>query len=264
MGSRQGLLNRPPYKAQGFPPTHEGGCFVFKCLAAALVLNVALGFPKLALAVQVAVDIGHTQAASGAVSARGIRELDFNRVLAAEVVTALAARGLGVRTINADGLIASLDERPKQAAGSDFFLSIHHDSVQAHWLEEWDWDGSTQTYSDLQRGFSFFVSRDNPDLETSLRCASSIGTRLRRLGFVAATHHADSMPGHVRPYADVDNAVHYYDNLIVLYRTTLPAVLFEAGVIKHRSEELELRNPERQAHMADAIATGLAACLFVR
>ena len=50
----------------------------------------------------------------------------------------------------------------------------------------------------------------------------------------------------------------------MLYRTTLPAVLFEAGVIKHRSEELELRNPERQAHMADAIATGLAACLFVR
>ena len=89
---------------------------MFKCLAAALALNVALGFPKLALAVQVAVDIGHTQAASGAVSARGIRELDFNRVLAAEVVTALAARGLGVRTINADGLIASLDDRFERIA----------------------------------------------------------------------------------------------------------------------------------------------------
>lgn len=264
MGNRQGLLNTPPYTAQGLPLTDKGVVFVLKCLAAALVLSAAIGFANPARAVQVAVDIGHTQAASGAVSARGIKELDFNRVLAAQVVRALAARGLGVQTINADGLITSLDERPKQAAGSDFFLSIHHDSVQAHWLEEWDWDGSTQTYSDLQRGFSFFVSRDNPDLETSLRCASSIGTRLRRLGFVAATHHADSMPGRLRPYADVDNAVHYYDNLIVLYRTTLPAVLFEAGVIKHRTEELELRDPDRQARMADAIATGLAACLFVR
>ena len=84
------------------------------------------------------------------------------------------------------------------------------------------------------------------------------------MGFVGASHHADSLAGHPRPYADVDNAVHYYDNLIVLYRTSLPAVLFEAGVIKHREEELALRDPERQARMADAIATGIAACLYGR
>ena len=47
------------------------------------------------------------------------------------------------------------------------------------------------------------------------------------------------------------------------YRTTLPAVLFEAGVIKHRAEELVLRDPALQARMADAIATGIAACLYV-
>jgi N-acetylmuramoyl-L-alanine amidase len=34
-------------------------------------------------------------------------------------------------------------------------------------------------------------------------------------------------------------------------------------VIKHREEELELLDPERQALMADAVATGIAACLFV-
>ena len=63
--------------------------------------------------------------------------------------------------------------------------------------------------------------------------------------------------------ADAENGVWYFDNLVVLYRTTLPAVLFEAGVIKHREEELELLDPERQALMADAVATGIAACLFV-
>ena len=51
---------------------------------------------------------------------------------------------------------------------------------------------------------------------------------------------------------------------MVLYRTTLPAVLFEAGVIKHRDEELALQDAERQERMADALATGIAACLFVR
>jgi len=214
-------------------------------------------------AAEVAVDVGHTLTASGAVSARGAKEFDFNRALAVRVAAALGERGLSVRPINFEGRIAGLGARPEQAVGADLFVSIHHDSVRAELLEEWHWRGAVQTYSDLHRGFSLFVSRDNPDLSTSLRCASAIGARLRRLGFAGATHHADSLPGQARPYADADNAVHYYDNLIVLYRTTLPAVLLEAGVIKHRDEERALLDTERQARMADGIATGIAACLFV-
>jgi len=217
-----------------------------------------------AFAAVVALDVGHTLAAPGATSARGGQEFDFNRVLAARVGTALGGRRLHVRPINFDGRIASLEARTEQAAGADFFLSIHHDSVQAELLEEWHWAGAVRTYGDRRRGFSLFVSHDNPDLATSLRCASAIGALLRRQGFVAATHHAASLPGQARPYADADNAVHYYDNLIVLYRTSVPAVLFEAGVIKHRDEELALSNPRRQERMADAIATGIAACLYVR
>ena len=228
---------------------------------AALALVGVTG--SIAFASEVAVDVGHTLAASGAVSARGGKEFDFNRVLATGVSSALAERGLDVRPINFDGRIDSLEARPQQAAGADFFISIHHDSVQAELLEEWDWNGTKQTYSDRHAGFSLFVSHDNPDLATSLRCASAIGARLRRLGFVGATHHADSLSGRPRPYADAENTVHYYDNLIVLYRTALPAVLFEAGVIKHRAEEQALRDPVRQARMADAIATGIAACLYV-
>ncbi|MEI7429780.1 MAG: N-acetylmuramoyl-L-alanine amidase [Betaproteobacteria bacterium] len=215
-------------------------------------------------AAEVAVDVGHTLAASGAVSARGVREFDFNRVLATQLRAALESRQLAVRPINFDGLIDKLETRPLQSLGADLFISIHHDSVQAELLEAWEWEGANQTFSDRHRGFSLFVSHQNPDLVTSLRCASAIGARLRRMGFEPATHHADSLPGRSRPYADADNAVHYYDNLIVLYRTTLPAILFEAGVIKHREEELALRDSVRQALMVDAISTGIAACLFVR
>ena len=217
-----------------------------------------------AQAVEVAVDVGHTLAAPGAISARGIGEFDFNRRLATRLVSALQQRGLSVRKVNFDGRIASLDARPQAAAGADFFIALHHDSVQADLLETWQWSGSTQTYSDRYKGFSLFVSRNSPDLATSLRCASAIGARLRRLGFVPATHHVNSLPGHERPYADADNAVHYFDNLIVLYRTTLPAVLFEAGILKHREEELALRDPQQQERMADGLATGIAACLFAR
>ncbi len=230
-------------------------------------LNVFPGLLFLACqtlaAAEVAVDVGHTLTDPGAISARGRAEFEFNRELAAQLVPALQSRGLSVRPVNFDGRIASLRDRPAAAAGSDFFISVHHDSVQPEWLERWQWHGTEQTYSDRYSGFSLFVSRDNPEPATSLLCASAIGARLQRLMFQAATHHANSLPGRERPYADAQNAVHYYDNLVVLYRTTLPAVLFEAGLIKHREEELALRDPQRQARMADAIASGIAACLQV-
>ena len=206
----------------------------------------------------VAVDVGHSLKDSGATSARGRSEFEFNRIFAEVLAGALRKRDLGVKEINFAGDIGSLAARPAKAAGSDFFIAIHHDSISESYLKTWNWHGEEMTYTDVKRGFGLFVSAQNPDLATSLRCASTIGAVLRRAGF-------EPTPWHGRKHlaADAENGVWYYDNLVVLYRTTLPAVLFEAGVIKHREEELELLDPERQARMADALATGIAACLFV-
>ncbi|KXB29399.1 N-acetylmuramoyl-L-alanine amidase [Dechloromonas denitrificans] len=216
--------------------------------------TAALAAPAL-----VAVDVGHGVKDSGALSARGRPEFEFNQVFAGVLADALRSRQLGVAEINFAGDIGSLAARPAQARGSDFFISIHHDSISEAWLQFWDWDGREASYTEVKRGYGIFVSAQNPDLSTSLRCASTIGAMLRRAGFVPSTWH-----GRRHLAADAENGVWYYDNLVVLYRTTLPAVLFEAGVIKHREEELELRDPERQARMADAVATGIAACLSVR
>ena len=207
----------------------------------------------------VAVDVGHGMQDGGAISARGRNEFEFNREFAGRLADTLRQHELGVREVNFDGRIASLFARPEAAAGSDFFISIHHDSVGEAWLLPWEWEGQPQTHTEVKRGYGIFVSAQNPDLVTSLRCASTIGALLRRAGFEPSAWH-----GRRHVAADAENGVWYYDNLVVLYRTTLPAVLFEAGVIKHKDEELELRNPERQARMADAVATGIAACLFVR
>lgn len=207
----------------------------------------------------VAVDVGHGVAEGGAVSARGRPEFEFNGVLARALAGALQQRGFAVREINFAGAIGSLAARPEQARGSDFFISIHHDSIGEAWLKPWVWEDVERTHTDIKRGYGIFVSQQNPDLETSLRCASAIGSQLRRAGFVPTPWHARQHPA-----ADAENGVWYYDNLVVLYRTSLPAVLFEAGVIKHREEELELLDPERQALMADVVATGIAACLSVK
>lgn len=205
----------------------------------------------------VAVDIGHTVDAPGAISARGRAELDFNRDLAHQIVAALEKLGLRTVVVNPDGQIASLEARPAAVPDADFLISIHHDSVSEWELQPWSWAGSEQTYSDRWMGHSMFVSRRNPGLATSLLCGSTIGARLQRLGFVPTDKNARR-----RAYADPMHAVHYFDNLVVLYRAAQPALLFEGGVIKHRDEELLLRDPVRQARMADGIATGIAACLF--
>ena len=217
--------------------------------------------PSVVLAVSplVAVDVGHGEKDTGAISARGRTEFAFNRDFAGLLATTLRQRELGVKEINFDGHIGSLYSRPPAANGSDFFISIHHDSIGEAWLLPWEWEGRAQTYTEVKRGYGIFVSAQNPALATSLRCASTIGAMMRRAGFAPSSWHARK-----HQPADAENGVWYYDNLVVLYRTRLPAVLFEAGVIKHRDEELELRDPERQARMADAVATGIAACLYVR
>jgi N-acetylmuramoyl-L-alanine amidase len=212
----------------------------------------------MALPPLIAIDVGHGGADGGATSARGRPEFAYNRDFALVLAQLMRERGQGVREVNFSGDIGSLAARPEHAAGSDFFISIHHDSIGEAWLKPWRWEGKEQSYTEVKRGYGIFVSAQNPDPETSLRCASSMGAMLRLAGFSPSTWH-----GRRHLPADAENGVWYYDNLVVLYRTTLPAVLFEAGVIKHRDEELELADPKRQARMADALATGLAACLSV-
>jgi N-acetylmuramoyl-L-alanine amidase len=205
---------------------------------------------------RVAVDVGHGRLDGGAVSARGRPEFEFNRMLALKVAGALRARHLTVREINFDGAIASLAERPAQAAGGDLFLSIHHDSIDPDYLLPWEWHGAPASYTEAKRGFGLFIAAGNAYPEASLRCASDLGAHLRRTGF-------EPTPWHRRKHApaDAENGVWYYDTLLVLHRTDQPAILFEAGVIKHREEELELLDIERQGRMAEALADGVAACL---
>jgi len=88
-------------------------------------------------AAEVALDVGHTLADPGAISARGRGEYHFNRALAPVVQQALEARGIKVRPVNYDGKIASLAARPEAARGADLFISLHHDSLPAHEQDIW-------------------------------------------------------------------------------------------------------------------------------
>lgn len=208
----------------------------------------------------VTLDVGHTLAKPGATSARGVGEFSFNRNLAAAVDEALARRGIAAVKSGDDGMAADLRARAHSARGR-LFLSLHHDSVQPVYLSEWTYDGLSRPYSDRFSGFSLFVSRRNPRVAESLRCASRIGQSLRAAGYTPSRYHAEAIPGENRPFADEANGVHYFDDLIVLHEASMPAVLLEAGVIVNRADERRLSDPAQQQRMAQAVAEGVEECL---
>jgi len=208
----------------------------------------------------IAVDVGHSTAAPGAFSARGTPEHAFNRALARDIALSLAREGAPFHLIGERGEREHLMDRVHAARGADLLLSVHHDSVQEHFLETWMVEGIERRFSDRYAGFSLFVSRKNPRLAQSLACASAIGTALRRAGFQPSLYHAAPIRGESKPFADRLNGVHYYDNLVVLRHARGAALLLEAGVIVNRDEELELSSEPRRRRMADAVAAAVAGC----
>src|SRR6266705_1992650 len=209
----------------------------------------------------VAIDVGHFLEEPGATSARGRTELEFNRELALEIESAARGRGLETMLIGSDGFMSKLAGRTAAAAGAAFFLSVHHDSVQPHFLETWEYDRVERLFSDRYAGFSLFVSRKSAFVRPSLACASAIGEAMRRAGFSPSLYHADPIPGESKPFADRTNGVHYYDNLIVLKTARTPAVLIEAGVIVNRDEETRVQSEDVRKRIAAAVAEGLERCL---
>lgn len=209
----------------------------------------------------VAIDVGHYLDKPGVISARGRPEFEFNRDLAREIEAVLAARGRATQLIGADGAMNGLPQRPRAAAGAALFVSVHHDSMQAKLLSRWTVDGVERRYGDRFAGFSLFVSRENPGWRQALACASAVGAALIRAGFAPSLYHADPVVGENRPFADRRNGVHYFDRLAVLRTARMPALLFEAGVIVNRDEELRMADPAVRTRIAAAVADGVEECL---
>ncbi|WP_295457781.1 N-acetylmuramoyl-L-alanine amidase [uncultured Thiodictyon sp.] len=204
----------------------------------------------------IALDVGHSLHSPGAVSARGVPEFRFNQELAAVVADALTAAGFRKGfVINADGRIASLQERVAEAnrRHAELFLAIHHDSVQPRYLSEWTRDGVTHRYSDRFHGFSLFVSGKNPQFADSRRFANLAAMALTARGFTPTLHHAEPIPGEGRPLLDAALGIYRFDDLIVLKAASMPAVLLEAGVILNRDEERQLTDTAYRQRIAGAI-----------
>ncbi|MDD2901447.1 MAG: N-acetylmuramoyl-L-alanine amidase [Syntrophales bacterium] len=199
---------------------------------------------------KIAIDIGHTPNIPGATSARGVPEYLFNKhigdLLYQQLLQNRSFKGSFI--INATGADISLYARAAIAnkQGADLFISIHHDSVYPKDLSGWLYQGQIMPHCDKFSGYSIFYSEKNGNPLNSLVFAVILGSEMLRAGFHPTLHHVWKFTGGDKDLLDKTRGIYKYNNLVVLKETDMPAVLFECGIIKSRSEELKLCNHNYQ------------------
>jgi N-acetylmuramoyl-L-alanine amidase len=211
---------------------------------------------------RIVVDVGHTAESGGAKSARNVDEFLFNHRLARRIEQKLKSDGFTeTRLLLTEGKARRSLAKRVAAAGewqADLFLSIHHDSVPTKFLEQWEFEGKKRGFSDRFGGYSVFVSRKNPDFRTSLAFAELLAKEIKAFGLPYAEQYSQPIMGrHRHPLLNKETGVYSYDELIVLRKTRMPAVLLEAGSIINRDEELEMASPERR----NIISSGVVAAV---
>jgi N-acetylmuramoyl-L-alanine amidase len=200
---------------------------------------------------RVILDIGHTADALGAISARNVPEYFFNYRLAAQIARSLIDDGFGktVLLVTAGPARPSLLDRVARANGlsANLLVSIHHDSVPDSLLESWEFEGRKSQFSDRFSGHSIFVSYANSHRDESLLFGRLLGKELKAKGLQFAHQYTQPIMGRYRhKLVDPDVGVYRYDQLVVLRGARMPAVLFEAGSIINREEELQMNSGERR------------------
>ena len=208
---------------------------------------------------RVAVDVGHSQSTFGATSATGKHEHDFNARFAGELLErAKSYRNLHLFRFDDPGVRLGLRDRPAIAAQrkADVFLAIHHDSVNQKYIRQWDYNGRKLEFSDAFRGFSLFLFADGNHFDSSFRLAKRVGKHLTSVGLRPTLHHAEPIQGENRPLLNKDLGI-YTAPFAVLRYATMPAILFEVGVIVHRQEEHDLEDQAYRAKAQDAVLRAL-------
>lgn len=208
----------------------------------------------------VLLDPGHTLASPGALGARAIREVTYNNIFVSELSEKLKSAGHKVVLTRLPDEEITLDKRAEiaNASGADLFLSIHHDSAQTIYLEQFTVNENPAWRSKLPiRGYSIFVSSFNSLYENSIAFAKAIAVRLKKLGRDPTLHHAEKIAGENRELLDSKLGLYRFDELLVLRKTKIPAVLLEVGVIVDEQDEAYVATKTNRAAMIDAIVKAL-------
>ena len=230
--------------------------FIFTC-------GLNLAFAQIKQNKTIVLDPGHTPKQPGALGVRGKYEVSYNDHFTAMLTDTLKSAGYSViMTRQPDQNIELID---RAAIANDakplLFLSIHHDSAQPKYLEKIAISSGQEGYKTVKpiAGYSIFTSKLNLASAKAYRFAEILGASLLKLKRPPSLHHVEAIKGENRELLNKNLGIYRFDNLIVLKKTTTPAVLLEVGVIVDEKDETYISDPHNQDGLCKAIVAAIEA-----
>jgi len=215
----------------------------------------------------IAVDAGHGGDDPGATGQGGTHEKDVTLAIA-RALAARIDREPGMRAVltrDGDYFVALVERRQRaRAAHADMFVSIHADAIRdrevagasVYILSERGASSQAakilaeeQNAADLKGGIS--LARQKPDLRPVLLDLSQSASMAESAEAADGVINSLDRVGAVRK-REVQQAA-----FVVLKSPDIPSMLIETAYISNPSEERQLRSPEQQQRLADAICNGI-------
>jgi len=208
----------------------------------------------------IAIDPGHSKHRFGARASSGATEYTYN-IKIAKILSYILKENHTLDTfiINPSGEKIKLKTRTDIANenNASLFISLHHDSVKMKYLTKYKKKPFITYSTNAFSGYSIFISKKNTHFVESLSLAKSIGYQLQLSGFHYSKHHSEKIKGENHILLDKKVGVYLFDNLVVLKKTQIPAVLIECGIIVNPEEENKIKNTDYHQRFSMAIKKGV-------
>ena len=206
----------------------------------------------------VVLDPGHGGRDPGAIGVGGIREKEVTLKLAEALAEDLRAEGFNVVLTRKDDRAVSLEERTAiaEAAGGDVFVSLHANAahrrsargVETYYLDE-DHQRHSLTVAARENGVSRSEVNALQSTIAKLR-VSEVSPQSRRLAETVQRHIVEGMRGDFDPVPDLGAKKGPF---YVLFLSSMPAILVEAGFLTNQHEAKRLRDPKYVERFAKGI-----------
>lgn len=211
----------------------------------------------------VVLDPGHGGRDPGAIGVGGLQEKDVTLRMATAVAAGLKQRGFNVVLTREDDRALSLEERTAiaEAARGDLFISLHANAarrkavrgVETYYLDE-NHERHSLTVAARENGIARSDVNALQSTLAKLR-VSEVSPHARRLAETIQQQIVSGMPKKFAPVPDLGAKKGPF---YVLFLSSMPAVLVEAGFLTNAEEAKRLRNEAYVGAMARQIAEALA------
>ena len=219
--------------------------------------------PELRPVRTVVVDAGHGGSDPGAIGLGGVREKLVTLRIARALRPRLEAQGLRVVLTRDSDRTLSLEERTAiaEGVGGDLFLSIHANAAprpQLQGIETYYLDKSHERHTLRVAALENGVAAAELDPLQRTLASFRVSQSSQQSALLASAVHRELVRGLAGRFGGVRDLGVKTGPFYVLFLSSMPSILVEAGFLTHREEARRLGSEAYAAAVAERIALGVA------